>query len=129
MVPPATPAPDQWHLTATYTPCAQNRILTIIQITPDSEQAPAIVRTGDSFQCGDWNIQAVLSPTQPSELIVTNRTNSTIFSYSPDNPLIDGSVYLRKSPRSSLLYDESNGRYGVTEQTNYTPASTRAINY
>ena len=129
VVPPATPAPDQWHLTATYTPCAQNRILTIIQITPDSEQAPAIVRTGDGFQCGDWNIQAVLSPTQPSELIVTNRTNSTIFSYSPDNPLIDGSVYLRKSPRSSLLYDESNGRYGVTEQTDYTPASTRATNY
>lgn len=129
VVPPATPAPDQWHLTATYTPCAQNRILTIIQITPDSEQAPTIVRTGDSFQCGDWNIQAVLSPTQPSELIVTNRTNSTVFSYSPDNPLIDGSVYLRKFPRSSLLYDESNGRYGVTEQTDYTPASTRAINY
>ena len=62
VVPPATPAPAQWHLTATYGPCAQNRILTIIQITPDSEQTPAIVRTGDSFQCDDWSIQAVLSP-------------------------------------------------------------------
>ena len=61
VVPPATPAPAQWHLTATYSPCAQNRILTIIQITPDSEQAPAIVRTGNSFQCDDWSIQAVLS--------------------------------------------------------------------
>ena len=129
VVPPATPAHAQWHLTATYSPCAQNRILTIIQITPDSEQTPAIVRTGDSFQCDDWSIQAVLSPSQPAELIVTNRTNSALFSYSADNPVIDGSMYLRKSPRSSLLYDQSNGRYGVTEQTDYIPASTRAVDY
>lgn len=128
-VPPATSAPDQWHLTATYASCPQNRILTIIQITPDSEQTPTIVRTGDTFQCDDWNIQAAMNIYQPAELIVTSQTNSTVFSYSPDNPIIEGSVYLRKSPRSSLLYDKSNGRYGVTEQTDYIPASTRAINH
>ncbi|WP_444103793.1 DUF4962 domain-containing protein [Bacteroides sp.] len=129
VVPPATPAPNQWHLTATYTSSAQNRILTIIQITPNSEQVPAIVRTGDTFQCDDWNIQATMSASQPAELIVTNRTNSTVFSYSSVNPIIEGSEYLRKSPRSSLLYDKSNGRYGVREQTDYIPASTRAISY
>ncbi len=128
VVPPATPAPNQWHLTATYSPCAQNRILTIIQVVPDSEQASTIVQTGDTFQCEDWNIQATMNSSQPAELIVTNRTNSTVFSYSPNNPVIKGSIYLRKSPRSSLLYDETNGRYGVTEQTDYVPASTRAIN-
>lgn len=130
VVPPATPAPDQWHLTATYTPSSQNRILTIIQIVPDSEQASsAIVRNGDVFQCDDWRIEAALNASQPAELLITNRTNNAVFSYSPNNPMIDGKVYLRKSPRSSLLYDETNGRYGVTEQTDYIPASTRAVNY
>ena len=128
VVPPSTPELDQWHLTARYTPCAQNRILTIIQVVPDSEQAPTITRTDDVFQCDDWSIRAGMNTSQPAELTVTNRTNNALFSYSPNNPEIEGKVYLRKSPSSSLLYDESNGRYGVTEQTDYTPASTRAIN-
>ena len=128
VVPPSTPEPDQWHLTARYTPCTQNRILTIIQVVPDSEQTPTITRTDDVFQCDDWSIRAGMNTSQPAELTVTNRTNNALFSYSPNNPEIEGKVYLRKSPSSSLLYDESNGRYGVTEQTDYTPASTRAIN-
>ena len=120
--------PDLWHLTGTFAQSSQNRILTIIQISGKSEKTPDVIRQGNTFHCGDWNITASLDPQETAELIITNRTSEVVFSYSPDNPVIEGSIYLRKYPSSSLLYDETNGRYGVTEQIDYTPASTRMAN-
>ena len=48
-----------------------------------------------------------------------------MFSYSAENPVINGSVYQRRQPYSALLYDVTDGRYGVTEQMDYVPVSTR----
>lgn len=131
VIPPlavASPSyPNQWHLTATFTPSARNRILAIIQLNASAKDISPIIRQGDTFQCGDWNIKAILDGTQPAELVITNRTHEAVFSYSPHNPMIGGSTYLRKYRYSSLLYDETNKRYGVTEQTDYIPASTRAV--
>lgn len=117
--------PNQWHLTATFTPSAKNRILTIIQVAPNTENVSTIVRQGDTFQCGDYTIKAILDSSRPAELMVTHQTSEAVFSYSAANPVIDGGTYLRKFPHSSLLYDLSDGRYRVTEQTDYVPASTR----
>lgn len=127
---PITETPDPqyptlWHLTGTFAQSERNRILTIIQIASNTEQVPAITRQGDTFYCGDWDITAILNPQEPAELIVTNRNTPTVFSYSPGNPTIEGSTYLRRYASSSLLYDETNGKYGVTEQIDYIPASTR----
>ena len=119
--------PNQWHLTATFAPCSKNRILTIIQIKNNSGEDSGIIRQGDSFQCGEYEIKAVLDSSRPAGLAVTHQASDAIFSYSPDNPVVNGGTYLRKYPYSSLLYDISDGRYRVTEQTDYLPVSTRAV--
>lgn len=129
VVPPLAAAsplyPNQWHLTASFTLCAKNRILTIIQVNPSNGQRTEITRQGDTFQCGDYLIHAVLDHARAAKLTVTHQTSNAVFSYSEENPVIDGGTYLRKYPHSSLLYDISDGNYRVTEQTDYQPISTR----
>lgn len=119
--------PNQWHLTATFAPSSKNRILTIIQIKDNSNSGESsnVIRKGNTFLCGEYEIKAILDNSRPADLSVTHQASNAIFSYSPDNPTIEGGTYLRKHPYSSLLYDISDGRYRVTEQTDYTPVSTR----
>lgn len=118
--------PNQWHLAATFNDTSRIRILTIIQVTPENGQARIVRRSGNSFQCGDWVIEAGLDVSQPASLLVGNRSNEAVFSYGSDNPLLGGEVYPREYTQSSLLYDEADGEYKVTEQTDRLPASTRA---
>lgn len=118
--------PNQWHLTATFNSNSKTRILTIIQVTPADKQVHIVRRNGNSFQCGDWNIVAELNTVQPASLVISNRKNQAVFSYGSNNPLLGGETYPREHPQSSLLYDEINGEYRVTEQTDHLPASTRA---
>ena len=118
--------PNQWHLTATFNSNSKTRILTIIQVTPADKQVHIVRRNGNSFQCGDWNIVAELNTVQPASLLISNRKNQAVFSYGSNNPLLGGETYPREHPQSSLLYDEINGEYRVTEQTDHLPASTRA---
>lgn len=127
---PVTPSPDSrypelWHLTSTFESCAQNRILTIIQICTDDRPQKAVIRDGDYFRYGNYTIKAVLDGTRPAELTVESSIGKTKFSYSAENLTLDEGVYLRRNPYSSLLYDITNGKWGVTEQTDYRPASTR----
>ena len=127
---PITPLPDArypdlWHLTSTFESCAQNRILTIIQICTDDRPQKAVTRDGDYFHYGNYTIKAVLDGARPAELTVESSTGKAKFSYSAENLTLDEGIYLRRNPYSSLLYDITNGKWGVTEQTDYLPASTR----
>lgn len=132
VVPPTALVPDpqypnQWHLTATFNGNACTRILTFIQVTPTDGQAQIVRSNGNVFQCGDWKIEAQLDAAQPATLLVSNRKHPAVFSYGDNNPLLGGEVYPREHPQSSLLYDETEGEYRVMEQTDYLPASTRAV--
>lgn len=127
---PVTPEPDPrypdlWHLTSTFESCAQNRILTVIQICTDGNPQKAITRDGDYFRYGNYTIKAVLDSSRPAELTVESSTGKAKFSYSAENPTLDEGTYLRQNPYSSLLYDIANGKWGVTEQTDYRPTMTR----
>lgn len=117
--------PDLWHLTSTFKPCATNRILTVIQICDNGEQPAYIKREGNTFYCGDYTINVMLDCSQPAELTVSCNTGKAQFSYSKESPVLDGTVYPRAYSHSSLLYDEADGEYKVTEQTDYLPISTR----
>lgn len=128
---PPTPVPDsnypnQWHLTATFNEMPRTRILSLIQVNPADKQVHIVKGNGKILHCGDWIINAELDIIQPASLCIRNTKNRAVFSYGSDNPLLDNEVYLRKSPQSSLLYDETNGAYRVAEQTDLLPASTRA---
>lgn len=102
--------PNQWHLTAAFEPCAQNRILTIIQVVPDAKQVRPVVRKENTFECGDWTIEANLDGSQPTELYIVNQANGATF---------------RHGKNSSVLHDQIDGMYKVTEMTDYCPISTR----
>lgn len=84
-------------------------------------------RNGNTLQCGDWSIEAELDASLPAALRINNRKNEAVLSYGSENPSLGGEVYPREHAQSSLLYDESEGEYRVMEQTDYLPASTRAV--
>lgn len=117
--------PDLWHLTSAFKPCAANRILSIIQVCEGDEQPAYIKREGNTFYYGDYTIEAMLDSTQPAELNVSSSTGRAQFSYSKESPVLDGVVYPRMYSHSSLLYDETDGEYKVTEQVDYKNICTR----
>lgn len=124
----ATPDPDYpplWHFTAEYPAVAAHRILTIIQVVDKDEQPYDIARTDNTFRIGPHTVRAQMDAAQPAELVANTENSSAVFSYSAENPVINGSVYQRRQPYSALLYDVTDGRYGVTEQMDYVPVDTR----
>lgn len=126
---PITPEPDPaypplWHFTSTSNG-ARNRILTILQVADEEEEIPDVTHDGDTFRIGQWTVKAALDPQSPPELAVEDADSRAAFSYSRENPLLDGSVYLRRYQYSSVLYDEKNGRYVVEEQADFVPPYTR----
>lgn len=124
-----TPDPDYpplWHLTSAYGSCATNRILTVIQVCADDEEPRAVRREGNVFRIGEYTVKAEMDGSLPAALTASSTGTRAVFSYSAENPVIEGSVYLRRTPYSALLYDEQNGSYAVTEQSDYVPADTRA---
>lgn len=129
VVPPTTVPdpqyPNQWHLSATFNGAERNRILTVIQVVPSDSRPHIIRRNGSTFTLGDWTVEAELNASQPPALTVSSRVHPAVFSYGADNPLLEGEVYPRQQPHSSLLYDVQDGQYIVTEQTDHRPASTR----
>lgn len=119
--------PNQWHLTATFDGSSRTRILTVVQVAAADNRVHIIRRNGNSFQCGDWKIEAELDAAQTASLSISNSKNQAVFSYGSSNPQLGGEVYPREHVQSSLLYDETDGEYRLTEQTDYLPASTRAV--
>lgn len=130
VVPPAgTPAPaypNQWHLTARIEGKEKTRILAIIQVKNDGDASEEVNFDGHSITCGNWNIKAELDSSQPAALNISHKIKRCIFSYSPENPVIEGDVYVRTYDSSSLLYDKIDGEYSIVEQQDYQMASTRA---
>lgn len=118
--------PNQWHLTATFDDLNRTRILTLIRVTPAGERAYVVRRNGNSFRCGEWTIKAELDASLPASLLVVHGQSAAVFSYGSGNPSLDGEEYPREYARSSLLYDETEDAFRVTEQTDRRPAYTRA---
>jgi len=120
--------PNQWHLTAAFNPSNKNRILTIIQVLPDNETSQTIVKNGNTYKCGEWNIQAELECSKQAGINITSNLNNVVFSYGSDNPIINNSTYKRQHNNSSLLYDLIDSKMKVVETTDYKPISTRISN-
>lgn len=105
-----------WSLTASYVPCKNNRILTIIQVEADGNRVVDIERADkNSFQCGDWTIEAELNTKRPASLYIRNSKTPATFSYGKEKPVINGQVYESKEKQSSILYDSFNGKWEVQE--------------
>lgn len=115
---------NQWHLTASFTPCRRNRILTLIQVNPYGTKAVEVVREGNRFRCGNWDIEAELDTKKPASLYIFNAVNQTVFSYGKPSPLIGGKSYKPIHKESSMLFDKLNGEWQVQEMIDRKPQLT-----
>lgn len=118
--------PNQWHMTAAFEKSAANRILTIIRIQPDGTPVKELTRDNDTFRIGSWEITAELDAAKPSELLILNSKNETVFSFGDQNPKIKGKDYQR-AKGSSLLYDQMDGKWAVREMSDREPQPTGAM--
>lgn len=117
--------PNQWHMTAAFEKSPANRILTIIQIQPDGTTARKLVRNGNNFRIGSWEITAELDAAKPAELLIRNPKNKAVFSFGNENLNIEGTDYQREKG-TSLLYDQIEGEWTVHEMSDYEPQATGA---
>ena len=105
-----------WSLTASFGPGKKNRILTIIQIEADGNNAVEIFHSdGNNFQCGDWAINAELDTKRPASLFIHNDKSQATFSYGKAKPVINGKVYECKDKYASILYDRFNDKWETKE--------------
>ena len=129
VVPPATSGPDypnQWHLTAQVSNQPASRWLAVIQVGQGGDSPSIIRREGDTFEIGEWTVTASLDPASAPRLEVRHRIEPVVFSYGDEPVEISGTLYQRQTSGSSVLYDESDGEYRVTEMSDRLPISTRA---
>ncbi len=101
-----------WSLTAGFAPSKANRILTIIQVLPDGKQSARILRSGNTFQCGDWNIEAELNTKRPAGLRIHNNQNEAAFSFGSQHQ------------GASILHDRINGAWETQEMHDQEPQFT-----
>lgn len=104
-----------WSLTASFGPCKKNRILTVIQVEADGNQAVEIVKDGNELQCDDWIIEAELDAGRPASLYIRNTRNQAAFSYGIKKPDMNGVPYSCKEKDASVLFDRINGKWEIQE--------------
>lgn len=117
---------NQWHLTASADNRQALRLLTVICLNAPDETPAGIEVAGDGkFVIGDWTVDAVLDTGRPAALRVTHAHEPVVLDYGSENLSLGGMLYMRKYLKSTLLYDATEGAYGVEEQKDRQPASTR----
>lgn len=117
--------PNQWHLTAAFTPSSANRVLTIIQILPDGRSKKLLSRDGNNFRSGKWRINAEMDAAQPASIEIFNPDNGAKFSYGKSEIEVDGKKY-NYSKGASVLFDEIDGEKMLYEMPSFEPAFTGA---
>ena len=105
---------------------AKCRLLTLVQVKPDAKSVQPITQEGDCLLCGPWKIEVNLSSEKPENLCVTNTECGAVYSYGSSSPWLGGKPYYRQYRNSSLLYDEVDGEFTVSEMTDCTPVSSRS---
>lgn len=117
--------PDIWHFTGEFKRISALRIASIIHIRPDGSEAKVVSRSGNEFSVGAYSLKLEMDASRPAEIVVTSSESSAVFSYSAENPVLDGREFLRRNAYSALLYDENNGKYSVNEMMDFIPAMTK----
>lgn len=102
-----------WSLTAAFGPSKANRVLTVIQVETNEEKVVKVVRTNNSFQCGDWTIEAELNAGRPASLYIHNPRNKATFRFGKKTIELNGKIQKCKQKDVSVLYDEINGKWEI----------------
>lgn len=122
---PSAVCPNQWHFSLAFAPTPKNRILSVIRIIPDDEEAEPLIRDGNSVECGDWVIEAELDGEKVPKLIVRHREDNVLFCYGYEAMKVSG---ISKQPGSSLLRDNMGNGMEVVEMMDRNGQQTRTLN-
>ena len=117
----------QWHMTATFGPSMQNKVLTIIQLQDDESQVMDVWRGGNNFQIGDWRIVAEMDGNKPAAIRISNETLGVVFDYGNENLSFNGTSYQRQIANSAVLFDTVHGTVQTQESVDKPLQSTRAM--
>lgn len=118
--------PKQGHLTAEFGPSAQNKILTIIQVS-NNGRVEDVWEVNNSFLVGDWTIKAELGANAPAAISIVNKTTGAAFGYGYDIPAVGGVPYQRQQANSSVLYDYVGNAMQVQEIADRASQTTRSV--
>lgn len=124
---PGQECPNQWHLTAEFGPSKACRVLALMQVTPSAAERESIVETPEGIRFGKWLIRAELDAARLPELVITDTESGATLDYGCGNPTLNGERYIRREGLSTILYDYSDGRYRIEEQSDREPATTRSM--
>lgn len=112
----------EWSLDARFSPCKKNRVLTLIQITPEGgKTVPAMREDDKTFRFGDWIVKAELDASRHASLYIRNVHNNTVFGYGLKEMDINGKTYRFGHNDASVLHDNIKGTW-KTEEMNDRPA-------
>lgn len=124
---PGQECPNQWHLTAEFGPSKGCRVLALMQITPSAAERESIVETPDGIRFGKWLICAELDADRTPSLVIVDTESGARLDYGCGDPTLNGTAYRREQGLSTILYDFSDGRYRIEEQSDWEPATTRSM--
>lgn len=124
---PGQECPNQWHLTAQFGPSKECRILALMRIAPSDAGTESIVETSDGIRFGNWLIRAELDAGELPSLTITDTESGARLDYGCGDPILNGTAYRREQQLSTILYDFSEGRYRIEEQSDWEPATTRSM--
>lgn len=124
---PGQECPNQWHLTAEFGPSKGCRVLALMQITPSAAERESIDPTPEGIRFGKWLIRAELDAGRTPSLVIVDTESGARLDYGCDNPTLNGTTYRREQGLSTILYDFSDGRYRIEEQSDWDPTPTRSM--
>ncbi len=101
---------DHWHFSATTPKAAVARFLTILDTHGRERAGLKVVREGDTFRVGDWEIRCNLTPEGRAAVSVTNRSEGVSLHYDAG----------RKEGRT-IITDRIGGRKVKKELSDYLP--------
>lgn len=124
---PGQECPNQWHLTAGFGPSKGCRVLALMQITPSAAERESIVETPEGIRFGKWLICAELDAGRTPSLVIVDTESGARLDYGCGDPALNGTTYRRERGLSTILYDYSDGRYRIEEQSDWEPTTTRSM--
>lgn len=106
----------EWSIDARFSPCKKNRVLTLIQITPEGKKTiPAVRKNSNTFRFGDWTVTAELDADRPASLYIRNTRNNAAFGYGLKEMNAGGKTYRFKKKNASVLHDNIEGIWETKE--------------
>ncbi|HPR83519.1 MAG TPA: DUF4962 domain-containing protein, partial [Pontiellaceae bacterium] len=114
-----------WHLTASTEPTKKTYILSVIVLDDPGSTTPLkTAQDSGTIQAGEWTIQAELNGSKPARLLITNKAGDKALAYAVPQVVVGSQPLKASYTQSTLIYDQQQGKPGVTELIDTLPRTS-----